>query len=194
MRGLIKGREGNTRPEPAQLPPLGLLGWEEGAFSSSESQEGLCRGHRGLGGRMRPAMHTPQGTSPPSSPPGFPWEEASQKQTSKPRMLFMQLTLPSLEKAPERSAGESKDTEHKQTRNHQRCFVCLFVLLFPNIKRDLLFCKVKQRFPALFLFLANSVFFPPPSHNSVWAFLCRLPNGRADPSGSSNVLLGRGRC
>lgn len=32
------------RPEPAQLPALSLLGWVEGAFSSSENREGLCRG------------------------------------------------------------------------------------------------------------------------------------------------------
>lgn len=51
---------------------------------------------------------------------------------------------PKPEKAPERIYRGKQKIPSTNRQEIDRPWVSLFVLLFPNIKRDLLFCKVKQ--------------------------------------------------
>lgn len=151
---LIKGRKDKVSPGLVamfQQPPVGLLGWEEGAFSSSESPRQGCAEDQWWA--LRPGVEW--GSQPlqtPQSSAGPPWEEVSQKQRpSKPLMQSLWLYL--LEPGGGHQTEFARASRSYLEQTDKKTPTC--PLFFPNVKRYLLLCRVEQQCSAPLLFLAN---------------------------------------
>ena len=138
---------------------------------------------------MGPFRHTPQGTSPPLSPPGLPWEEASQKQkASKPMMPFMQLNLLSLENIPGRIY---KGNRRYAPQTGLKSPIFFFFLILSQHQEIFALLQSQVTMPSPVSIFGKCLFLPTPllcGHS--WAGDVT----EADPSAPCNVHLGRGRC